>query len=118
MALPRDPLHVEFVLSFEDWLEARASRPRNEKERVTLHADYLRFSAEQRSFHADADGWTYCSSGGKVKHSWSDLMGTMTLDHVIVLMTMQGHYSLPHRVFREGELKSLTDWLDRVKGTW
>ena len=65
MALPWDPINLEFVLSFEDWLEARGYRPRNEKERTALRADYLRFSAEQRIFHADADGWTYSSSAAE-----------------------------------------------------
>ena len=118
MALPWDPIDVEFVVSFEEWLEARGTTARNEKERIGLRADYLHFSAEQRIFHADADGWTYSYSAGEQKHSWSDLMGMMTLDHVIVLMTMRGHYVLPHSAFREGELKSLTDWLDKVKENW
>ena len=118
MALPWDPINLEFVLSFEDWLEARGYRPRNEKERTALRADYLRFSAEQRIFHADADGWTYSSSAGEEEQSWSDLTAIIKLDNAIVLISTHGHYVLPHSAFRAGELKSLTDWLDKVTRNW
>src|SRR5713226_8681299 len=75
MPFPQDPIRIEFVLSFEDWLEARGYRPQNEKERKTFHADYLLFSAERRSFDADGHGWIYTFSGGKAEHSWTDMMG-------------------------------------------
>jgi len=114
MPFPQDPIRVEFVLSFEDWLEARGYSPRNEKERKALYADYLLFSAEYRSFEADGHGWIYTFSGGKAEHSWTDMMGLATGQHTITLMTMRGHYALPHSALKDNELEQLKAWLEAV----
>ncbi len=114
MPFPQDPIRIEFVLSFEDWLEARGYRPQNEKERKTFHADYLLFSAERRSFDADGHGWIYTFSGGKAEHSWTDMMGLGMNGHTTVLMTMRGHYVVPHCALKKNELERLRTWLEAV----
>jgi hypothetical protein len=114
MPFPQDAIRMEFVLSFEEWLEARLSRPRNEKERRALHADYLHFSAERRSFQADGHGWTYTFSEGKAEHSWKDMMGLAEYHCTFVLMTMQGHYVVPHSALEKNEMNRLKTWLKAV----
>ncbi len=114
MPFPQDPIRVEFVLRFEDWLEARGYHPQKEKERKALYANYLLFSAERRSFEADGHGWIYTFSGGKAEHSWTDMMGLAEHEHTIVLMTMRGHYALPHAALTKNELEQLRTWLEAV----
>ena len=114
MPFPQDPLRIEFVLSFEDWLEARQYRPQNKKERNALHVDYLQFSAERRSFQADKSGWIYTFSEGQAAHSWNDMMGLAQYQHTFVLMTMRGHYVVPHYVLEKNELNGLRVWLEAV----
>jgi len=114
MPFPQDPIRIKFVLSFEDWLEARLYRPRNEKERQALQADYLQFSAERRYFKADINGWIYTFSGGQAEHSWNHMMGLAKYRHTFVLMTMRGHYVLPHSALEKNELERLSTWLQAV----
>jgi len=114
VSFPKDPIRIEFVLSFEDWLEVRQFRAQNEKERQALHADYLQFSAERRSFEADKNGWIYTFSEGQLKHSWNDMMGLALYQHTFVLMTMRGHYSVPHCALEKKEVNGLTAWLEAL----
>jgi hypothetical protein len=114
MPFPQDPIRIEFVLSFEDWLEAREYKPKNEKERKALYADYLLFSAERRSFEADGHGWIYTFSAGKAEHSWTDMIVLYTRQRTITLMTMGGQYVLPQSALEKSELERLKAWLEAV----
>jgi hypothetical protein len=42
------------------------------------------------------------------------MMGLATGQHTITLMTMRGHYALPHSALKKNELEGLTTWLQGV----
>lgn len=105
-----DSISVEFVLSWEDWLDSRHLRE-SAKILKQYQADYLLFNAEPRSFSANEQGWTYTSSSGKTLCDWGDLIGVIYGDRVITLIAPNAHCHLPRSAFGPIQLASLTRWI-------